>query len=60
MLGPVKNWLNDQAKPISDFALQPSQIAALVKCVDDGKLSFSAASTKLFHCFFKIPMQTRS
>ncbi len=47
MLGPVKSWLNDKNKDITDFPLQPAQIAALISLVDDGKLSFFAASTKI-------------
>lgn len=55
MLGPIKNWLNDNSKPITAFPLQPAQIAALVKCVDEGRLSFSAASTQLFGLLLQNP-----
>lgn len=55
MLGPVKNWLNENGKMLNDFPLQPEQIASLIKCVDDEKLSFSAASTKLFHLLIQNP-----
>lgn len=55
MLGPVKNWLNENGKSIEDFLLQPAQVASLVTCVDDGKLSFSTASTKLFHLLLENP-----
>lgn len=48
LLGPVKNWMNEHSRSIGDFELKPTQIAALIKCVDDGKLSFSTASTRLF------------
>lgn len=55
MLGPVKNWMNDNGKNIDYFPLQPSTIGALVQCVDDGKLSFSTASTRLFQLLLQQP-----
>ncbi|WP_346237541.1 Asp-tRNA(Asn)/Glu-tRNA(Gln) amidotransferase subunit GatB [Niabella insulamsoli] len=55
MLGPVKSFLNEQSQPISGFVLQPAQVAALIKCVDDGKLSFSTASTRLFQLLIQNP-----
>ena len=48
LLGPVKSWLNENAKEISDFPLQPGKIAALIQLVDSGKVNFSVASTRLF------------
>ncbi len=57
MLGPVKNWLNENGKSISGFVLQPQQVASLVNCVDDGRLSFSAASTKLFQLLIQNPAE---
>ena len=48
MLGPVKSWLNEQNKEIGEFPLKPSQVAALIGLIDAGKLSFSAASAKIF------------
>ena len=55
MLGPVKNWQNEQQKDIAAFPLQPQQVAALIQCVDDGKLSFSTAATKLFQLLIAHP-----
>lgn len=57
MLGPVKNRLNENGKTISDFELQSAQIGSLIKCVDDGKMSFSVASTKLFHLLIQNPSE---
>jgi aspartyl-tRNA(Asn)/glutamyl-tRNA(Gln) amidotransferase subunit B len=48
LLGPVKSWLNENGKEITGFPLEPGTIAALIQLIDAGKLSFSAASTKLF------------
>lgn len=48
MLGPVKSWLNEQNKTINDFPIPAAQLARLVKLTDEGKLSFTVASTRLF------------
>jgi aspartyl-tRNA(Asn)/glutamyl-tRNA(Gln) amidotransferase subunit B len=55
MIGPVKTWLNEQAAEIEVFPLPPSQIAAIINLIDEGKLSFSASSGKLFHALIKSP-----
>jgi aspartyl-tRNA(Asn)/glutamyl-tRNA(Gln) amidotransferase subunit B len=55
MLGPVKSWLNEQAKPIEDFPLHPASIAALIALVEAGTVSFSAASGKLFTALLQTP-----
>src|SRR6218665_697098 len=48
MLGPVKSWMNEHNKSVSEFPVRPVQLAKLVKLTDEGKLSFSIASTRLF------------
>ncbi len=55
MLGPVKSWLNENNKEIEAFPVNPEQLAAVIKLVDTGKVSFSAASTKLFSQLLKDP-----
>ena len=55
MLGPVKSWLNENSADIDQFPLDPQKIAAIINLVEDGKLSFSVASTKLFHELIKKP-----
>ncbi|GAB3007644.1 Asp-tRNA(Asn)/Glu-tRNA(Gln) amidotransferase subunit GatB [Niabella terrae] len=55
MLGPVKNWMNEQHASIDDFPLQPGSIAGLVLCVESGQLSFSVASTRLFSLLLADP-----
>lgn len=47
LLGPVRSWLNENHGSIEQFALAPQQLARLVDLVDSGKISFSAASSKL-------------
>ena len=48
MLGPVKSWLNENGKQITEFPLKPEQLASLITLIDGGKVSFSSASTKIF------------
>ncbi len=48
MAGPVKSWLNENNQGIENFPLHAEKVSALVQLVDSNKLSFSAASTKLF------------
>ncbi len=57
MLGPVKSWLNEQGKEITAFPLSPAQLAALIRCVEQGQLSFSVASSKLFMLMLSEPGQ---
>jgi aspartyl-tRNA(Asn)/glutamyl-tRNA(Gln) amidotransferase subunit B len=48
MIGPVKTWLNDNAKPMEDFPITEQKLAALIELVQSNKVSFSIASTKIF------------
>lgn len=48
MLGPVKSWLNEHNKTVNDLPVSAGQLAKLVKLTDEGKLSFTVASTRLF------------
>ena len=55
MLGPVKSWQNENNEEIGRFPLTPEKLAGVIKMVEDGKLSFSIASTKLFNELLKDP-----
>lgn len=55
MLGPVKSWLNENNKEINEFPVKAEQLASVIKLVESGKISFSAASTKLFSCLLQNP-----
>jgi aspartyl-tRNA(Asn)/glutamyl-tRNA(Gln) amidotransferase subunit B len=48
MLGPVKSYLNDHSISIKGFALQPKTLARLIQLVDENKVSFSIASSRIF------------
>ena len=48
MMGPVKYYLNDNAVGIEEFPLSPQKLAALIKMIDEDKISNSLATQKLF------------
>lgn len=55
LLGPVKSNINHTQTDIKDFILPPATIAALVQLVDEGKVNFSNASTKIFAALLNAP-----
>jgi len=48
MLGPVKSYLNENSISISAFPLKPAVMASLISLVEDGRVHFSTASSKIF------------
>lgn len=46
--GPVKSYLNENAVGIDKFPLLPEQIAKLIQIVEEGRVSHSVASQKIF------------
>ncbi|MCF6401600.1 Asp-tRNA(Asn)/Glu-tRNA(Gln) amidotransferase subunit GatB [Chitinophaga filiformis] len=48
LLGPVKSTLNDQGVSMTEFPLAPAALAGLIQLVEDGKVSFSIASSRIF------------
>lgn len=48
VMGDVKSFLNNRGLEISDFPISAENIAALIKIIDDGKISSSVASQKVF------------
>jgi aspartyl-tRNA(Asn)/glutamyl-tRNA(Gln) amidotransferase subunit B len=55
MLGPVKTWLNDENKNIDEFPLPSAKLGLLIKMVEENKLSFSVASSKIFPLLIENP-----
>ena len=47
-MGPVKSYLNELMRHIDDFPIKSDALAELIKLVDDGKVSFSVASQKVY------------
>jgi aspartyl-tRNA(Asn)/glutamyl-tRNA(Gln) amidotransferase subunit B len=48
LLGPIKAYLNEQQIEINHFNILPKTIAELILLIDEGKVNFSNASTKIF------------
>lgn len=48
MMGPVKSYLNELTLHIEDFPISPEKLAELIALIDDGKVSFSVASQKIY------------
>lgn len=55
MLGPVKNYLNENNITYKMFSLPATTLAALVNVVDEGKINFSTASAKIFPALVNNP-----
>jgi len=47
ILGPIRQWLHENHITIDQFTLSPEKLADLLKLVDDGKINFSMASSKI-------------
>lgn len=48
MIGDVRSYLNQQGKEIEAFPVSPEKLAALIALIDEGKISTSIASSRLF------------
>ena len=55
MIGPVKNYLNENNIDISRFPIEPATISMLADIVEDGQVSFGSASTKVFPVLIDSP-----
>ena len=55
VMGPVKSYLNELSLSIKEFTLRPSVLAELIVLVEQGKMSFSAASQKLYPALLAQP-----
>ena len=48
VMGDIKSYLNQQGMEMSDFPISVENIALLIQIIDDGKVSSSVASQKIF------------
>lgn len=55
MIGDVRSYLNQQGKGIEEFPLTPARIAELIQLIDEGKISVSIASQRLFSVMLERP-----
>ena len=53
LLGPVRQYLNETGTGFTNFSLQPVVLAQLIELVENGKVSFSAASSKILPVVIK-------
>ncbi len=58
LMGPIKSYLNEKAIGITSFVLQPAKIAQIIDLIDEGKVSQSMATQKLFELIIQHPEQT--
>jgi len=54
----IKSYLNENAVHITQFPVKPVQIAELISIIDDGKISHSSASQKIFPELVNNPNKT--
>ncbi len=55
LLGPVRSYLNENNKNVNDLPVSPKTIAELIQLIDDGKINFSIASSKIFPALTERP-----
>lgn len=53
MTGPLRQYLNDQNKNYDELELKPETLAQLIQLIDEGKVNFSIASTKILPVLLK-------
>jgi len=58
VMGPVKSHLNELALSITEFPLNPAQIAELIELVDANKINYSTASRNIFQFLVENPHKT--
>lgn len=55
MIGPVRSRLNEQQENISNFPIAASRLAAMIALIDQGRINFSVAASRLFPELLKAP-----
>lgn len=58
MIGPIRGFLNENALSIQQFPLSVEKIAGVIELIDENKISFAAASQKLFNELIKQPTES--
>jgi aspartyl-tRNA(Asn)/glutamyl-tRNA(Gln) amidotransferase subunit B len=48
LLGPVKSYLNETGQGMAGFNIAPAALAKLIGLVEEGKINFSIASSRIF------------
>lgn len=55
VMGDIKSYLNNEAIHLNSFSVTPEKVAQLIQIIDEGKISHSAASQKVFPAMIKQP-----
>ena len=55
IMGDVKSYLNQYGKDITEFPISPKALSGLIKIIDDGKVSSTVASQKIFPVLIDSP-----
>lgn len=55
MMGDVKSFLNHNGIGINEFPISPKALAELISIIDDGKISSTVASQKIFPALLDTP-----
>jgi len=58
IMGNVKSYLNQTATTIQQFPINPKNLVALIKLIDENKISNTLASQQLFPAMLKSPNQS--
>jgi aspartyl-tRNA(Asn)/glutamyl-tRNA(Gln) amidotransferase subunit B len=55
LLGPVRSGLNERGQTLKDFPVSPAAMARLMQLVEEGKLNFSLASSRILPVLVENP-----
>lgn len=55
LMGPVKSYLNDKGLDIGGLPIEPAALSQLASLVENGKVSYAAASQQLFPKWMESP-----
>jgi aspartyl-tRNA(Asn)/glutamyl-tRNA(Gln) amidotransferase subunit B len=55
VMGPIKSYLNEFSLPANEFPLSPEKLGELIGVIDNGKVSYTVASQRLFPELLKNP-----
>jgi aspartyl-tRNA(Asn)/glutamyl-tRNA(Gln) amidotransferase subunit B len=58
LLGPIKAHLNEAQIELTQFNISPKTIANIITLIDEGKINFSNASTRVFNALLATPNKT--